>query len=115
MTVAVARRYTFVAEHYVEGAPEPWSKRHSHTYTVEVVAVGDPDERGMIVDTDELDRAWGEIVESLKGEVLNEVLPGCTTTVEDLAVLWLELLVQTVPISEVTVWEDVDRWGRARA
>lgn len=114
--IAVARRYTFWAHHHVEGAPEPWCNDHGHTYTVEVVAEGDSTDRnGMVIDTDLLDRVWSGIVNDIEGTDLNATTAG-STTVEDLAQEWLSVYRAAADtVVEVKVFEDDERWGRARA
>jgi 6-pyruvoyl-tetrahydropterin synthase len=108
MNSAVARLYKFEATHHVEGLADPWRSPHGHGYTVEVVAEG---EGPLVVDTDVLDAAWAPLAERLEGADLNEAVGG-PTTVEDLAMRLLKEF--PWPARQVTVWEDDDRWGRAR-
>lgn len=109
MSAAVARRYRFSAKHHVSGLGERWAEPHGHDYTVEVVAEGliAP----VVVDTDLMDDAWEPIGLRIDGTDLNESVGG-PTTVEDLAATFLRAMPGFV--REVTVWEDDDRWGRAR-
>lgn len=107
--IEVARRYFFNAVHHLEGMPEPWGSTHGHKYTVEVVAAGEPDSLGMVVDTDLLDQRWHRLKESFEWQDLTDTLP-CLTTVERIA----SFLLHNFPEAQrVTVWEDDDRWGRA--
>lgn len=113
---AVARRYRFHATHHVEGLAEPWSSPHGHGYTVEVVAELDGQTTDLVVDTDALDEVWAllEREYGLEGSDLNESTP-TTTTVEDLARWFLAAFgAVSERVRQVTVWEDEDRWGRAR-
>jgi 6-pyruvoyl-tetrahydropterin synthase len=111
VTRAVARRYTFSAHHHVEGLAEPWCSDHWHDYTVEIVAEQQALADGsMVIDTDELDRVW-KTEFAFEGRDLNDMTP-TSTTVEALAA-WILYHFPDV-VREVTVWEDDDRWGRAR-
>lgn len=110
--IAVARRYFFNAEHRVDGLAEPWCSRHEHSYTVEVVAEEQfPAVGTMVVDTDVLDRVAHDVIAPLDGTYLNDSTP-TSTTVEELAAWMLSRF--DAPVREVTVWEDDNRWGRAR-
>jgi hypothetical protein len=64
----------------------------------------------MVIDTDELDRVW-KTEFAFEGRDLNDMTP-TSTTVEALAA-WILYHFPDV-VREVTVWEDDDRWGRAR-
>lgn len=110
--IAVARRYTFAARHRVEGLAPPWNETHDHDYTVEVVAEAQaPADGSMVVDTDQLDAVWQTLGADLDGTDLNDATP-TDTTVEALAAWMLDHF--PAPVNEVTVWEDNQRWGRAR-
>lgn len=111
--IAVARVYRFSAKHHVDGLAEPWCRPHGHGYRVEVVA----ESAGgtLVVDTDTLDRVWAPLGERMEGSDLNETTP-TVTTVEALAGWLLSVFQAEVPlVRQVTVWEDEDRWGRARS
>jgi 6-pyruvoyl-tetrahydropterin synthase len=112
LKTTVARRYTLRAQHCLPDFAFPWNEIHEHDYTIEVSA-----ERGghqdIVVDTDLLD-AWfdEQIRPRMEGQDLNETLP-VTTTVEAIAAWVLGLA--PAAATAVTVWEDQDRWGQARA
>lgn len=110
--IAVARRYTFAAHHHIEGLAEPWCHDHWHEYTIEVVAETEelPD-GSMVIDTDELDAIWKQHKPLFRDRDLNDSTP-TNTTVEALAAWVLGHFPDEV--REVTVWEDTQRWGRAR-
>jgi hypothetical protein len=119
MTVTVARRYQFTATHSLPMLGPPWNEPHSHRYTVEVVAestrctdLGEDVLPGFF-DTDILDAAWNAIAPR-HGADLDVDWPG-DSTVESLASDFLAALgAFDLPVIEVTVWEDDNRWGRAR-
>jgi 6-pyruvoyl-tetrahydropterin synthase len=107
--IEVARRYFFHATHYIEGAPHPWCEPHEHDYTVEVVAAGEPDSLGFVIDTDELDAKWRQLEPRFNHRDLTDTLP-FLTSVENIASF---LLSEFPDARRVTVWEDDSRWGRA--
>lgn len=114
---AVARRYTFSATHHLDGLPPPYCDPHSHLYTVEVVAEGELDDDGMVIDTAALDARWDEYRRHFEGQDLNVTLrDDGPTTVEQISDNLLHVFRRDVSemVVEVTVWEDSDRWGRAR-
>lgn len=117
--ISVARRYFFEAEHQVFELQSPWNERHGHKYTVEVVAEADLDSDDLadglvVIDTDDLDKVWGDLEEFLGGTYLNDSTP-TSTTVEALAAWVLDVFdILGDAVREVTVWEDQTRWGRAR-
>lgn len=107
--IEVARIYRFRARHSLPDMPEPWCHEHEHDYTVEVVARG---VGPVVVETDEIDTAWNEVVKPDEFSNLNDAY--VSTTVEALAQGWLDELKECVPaVRRVTVWEDKQRWGRA--
>jgi 6-pyruvoyl-tetrahydropterin synthase len=123
VVVEVARRYQFNGEHHVPGLPLPWCDRHTHRYTVEVVARGS--DTSVVVDTDLMDHAWDSIFASLPspGHVdvparlidLDIAYGPQWTTVESLSQRWLREFYDVVPeVVEVSVWEDMKRRGTAR-
>jgi 6-pyruvoyl-tetrahydropterin synthase len=117
MRQEVARRYKFRGEHSLPGLEPPWCDLHEHLYTVEVVAAADIEVPGVLVlDTDELDRAWDVAFPQKRNGLvnLNKVFGASFTSVEALSSLWLRLIRQTCPpVVRVTVWEDDERWGSA--
>jgi 6-pyruvoyl-tetrahydropterin synthase len=114
VTVSVARRYFFTAEHWVPWLPEPWNQPHVHSYTVEVVASGDLDSGGLVVDTDLIDDLWRVALQPDENHTLNAQYSD--TTVEGLSRMWLaEFRDRLQQVVSVTVWEDDNRWGRAEA
>jgi 6-pyruvoyl-tetrahydropterin synthase len=111
----VARLYRFTATHHVDGLSEPWNKPHVHNYTLEIVGQGEPDENGIIIDTDLWDAELAQVLEELDGGNLNEIVGG-PTTVEDLARHFLAIMEweeENSMVVQATVWEDDERWGRA--
>lgn len=117
--IEVARRYEFSGRHSVPGLPEPWCRPHDHLYAVEVVARG---ESPIVVDTDEIDRAWESIrptsdESGARCDLYAFFGDGFLTTVEHLAEYWLAAMIEIVGpvVFEVSVWEDLARRGTARA
>lgn len=107
----VARRYFFTATHYLPGV-KGYDLPHKHHYTVEVVAEGARhDKTGMVIDTERFDLIAERLLDPLDGENLNGVMR-FRTTVERLAEHFL-LVFRSEGATQVTVWEDDDRWAQA--
>lgn len=103
MKTTVGRIYRFRAIHSLPDFPEPWCFPHQHDYTVEVEAEGG-------TPTDRLDDWWDEKPRTRLYD-LNDVYDG-PTTVENIAA---DLLDSAPPVvRSVTVWEDKQRWGKAK-
>lgn len=75
---SISKRYTFSAAHHLLGLPDghPCSRVHGHNYTVEVECgnVG-LDERGFVLDYNDLDRFVKPIIAELDHQSLNDFLP----------------------------------------
>ena len=110
MTITVARRFHFVAEHHIPGLPG-YDKPHEHLYVVEVKAASD---RVEFFDTAKIEEWWASLPEH-DGEDLNGIYE--LTTVEVIAADLLTSAREALgdAIVAVTVWEDHARWGRAKA
>lgn len=109
--IEVARRYKFTATHHVPELAAPWNEPHEHLYTVEVVAAGELDDRGIVIDTDAIDWIWQRLAEQFVERDLNVTIGD--TTVEALAVHLLAQFAVLDPVVRVSVREDDERWGSA--
>lgn len=71
----VCRSYTFEAAHHLPQMPEGHRCRrvHGHSWGVEVLITGSPDDRGIVVDFDLLDLAWAQLHHELDHRDLNEI------------------------------------------
>ena len=79
MTFVVSKRFDFSASHLLAGLGDdhPCSRLHGHNYQVEVVAeAAELDDRGFVVDYNELDPVRDFLRATLDHRHLNDVIPG---------------------------------------
>lgn len=114
--VRIAKTYDFDAAHWLPNVPPEHKCRrlHGHTYRVEVVCEGEPDESGMLVDYAEITAAWRPIHDVVDHRQLNDV-PGLENpTTETLAPWFLERFVRSLPVVvAVRVYESASSWCEA--
>ena len=106
----VARRYHFCATHHIPELPG-YDQPHEHDYTVEIEAVSDLHD---YFDTAHIDDWWVKQPQHA-GADLNTIYQ--QTTVEWIATTLLLEAREEIgnAILAVTVTEDDERWGRAKA
>jgi len=116
MRVRISKTFDFDAAHFLPHVADghKCKRMHGHTYRVEVLAEGEPDERGMVVDYAELAAAWAPIHDIIDHRTLNEV-PGLENpTTEILAPWMLERFWRSVPqVVAVRVYESSSTWCEA--
>jgi len=105
LTVTVSREFEFHAAHFLAWHPGKCKNLHGHSYRVQVDVQGGLDERGIVIDFDELsDVVWKEILEPLDHSLLNDHLDN--PTAERLGIHILRKADATgLKLSEVRVWE----------
>lgn len=122
MRVTICKRFSeadgFDAAHFLCNVPagHKCARLHGHTYAVEVVCDGEPDDRGFVMDYAELAAAWRPIHGALDHRLLNEV-PGLgNPTTEALAPWILERFVRALRchVVSVRVYESSTTWCEAR-
>lgn len=120
MKVTICKAFTFDSAHYLTRVPEGHKCRrmHGHTYRVELICEGEPDDRGMVVDYGELAVLWDPVHALLDHRLLNEI-PGLENpTTEVLAPFILALLQRAAPILPLValrVYESSTTWCEVRA
>ena len=83
--IELSQEFTFDAAHFLEGAPE-YRRMHGHSFYAEVTLRGEPDPAtGFLRDLGEVNRALGEIRESLDHRLLNDIEGLGKPTLENLA------------------------------
>jgi 6-pyruvoyltetrahydropterin/6-carboxytetrahydropterin synthase len=116
MRVRISKTFDFDAAHFLPHVADghKCKRMHGHTYRVEVLAEGEPDERGMVVDYAELAAAWAPIHDIIDHRTLNDV-PGLENpTTEILAPWMLERFWRSVPqVVAVRVYESSSTWCEA--
>lgn len=119
MRVTISKKFDFDAAHWLPNVPDghKCSRMHGHTYVAEIICVGEPDKRGMVVDYAELAEAWAPINTLLDHHVLNEVRGLENPTTEVLAP-WILRKLDESPIGHVLVavrvYESSTTWCEAR-
>ena len=83
--IELSQEFTFDAAHFLEGAPE-YRRMHGHSFYAEVTLKGEPDPAtGFLRDLGEVNRALGEIRETLDHRLLNDIEGLGKPTLENLA------------------------------
>jgi 6-pyruvoyltetrahydropterin/6-carboxytetrahydropterin synthase len=83
--IELSQEFTFDAAHFLEGAPE-YRRMHGHSFYAEVTLRGEPDaQTGFLRDLGEVNRALGEIRETLDHRLLNDIEGLGKPTLENLA------------------------------
>lgn len=87
--VRLSREFTFDSAHHLHCYEGKCKSLHGHTYRLQVVMEGEPDERGIVIDFADMKRITKErILDKLDHRYLNEVLPKMNTTAENM-VVWI--------------------------
>ena len=110
MTTTLFREFTIEAGRYLPNlAPEhPCARMHGHTFMVQIHVTGKVDEeKGWIMDFNELDDKLEEIRQLLDHRVLNEV-PGLENPTTELLARWIwGRLVKELPgLSRIVIQEN---------
>lgn len=90
MKLTISKRFDFDAAHFLPKVAEDHKCRrlHGHTYWVEFTFRGEPDERGMVVDYDEIAAVWKVIEKRIDHRLLNEI-PGLENPTTEVLAPWL--------------------------
>lgn len=123
--VLLSKEFTFDSAHHLHCYDGKCKNLHGHTYKVQVVMRGKPDERGITIDFADMKRIVGRcILERLDHRYLNEALPPMNTTAENM-VVWMyeelaaalrgEGLYPRVRMEEVKLWETPTSYAAVNA
>ncbi|WP_290588397.1 6-carboxytetrahydropterin synthase QueD [Alicyclobacillus sp.] len=118
--VLVVKEFTFDAAHQLTAYEGKCKYLHGHTYRVQVGFLGSPDQRGIVMDFQDIKRIWKEHIEpSVDHRFLNESLPPMNTTAENL-VYWLyrqfaERAPEGVSVHFVRLYETPTSYAEFRA
>lgn len=116
MRVRIAKSFDFDAAHFLPRVPDghKCKRLHGHTYRVEVVCEGEPDERGMVVDYAEIAEVWAPLHAILDHQLLNDIWGLENPTTERLAPFILERFAKAIPqVVSVKVFESSTTWCEA--
>ena len=113
MKVRIAKTFDFDAAHRLPFVADghKCKRMHGHTYRVEVMVEGEPDDRGMVVDYAEIAAAWEPIHDAIDHRTLNEI-PGLENPTTELLAPWiLKRMASAVPrVVSVRVFESSTTW-----
>ncbi len=112
--VTVSQEFEFHAAHFLAWHPGQCKNLHGHTYRVQVDVQGGLDERGIVIDFDELsDAVWTKPLEPLDHSLLNDHLDN--PTAERLGIHILSKAEASgLKLSEVRVWETAKSLAKVR-
>lgn len=121
--VRVAKHFTFDAAHRLDAYDGPCADLHGHTYRLEVEIKGLPDERGLVIDFNEIKSiVEGVILQKFDHRYLNELVP-FNTTAENLVVHFYEQLQKAlqssakdrpVTLERLRLWETPTSYAEVR-
>lgn len=113
--VTISKQFDFDAAHWLPHVPDghKCKRLHGHTYRVEVVCQGQPDERGMVVDYAEIAEAWMPLRDALDHRCLNDV-PGLENPTTEILAPWILSRIELPFLVAVRVYESATTWCEAR-
>lgn len=113
--VFVSKEFTFDSAHHLHCYEGKCQHLHGHTYRLQVIMSGIPDERGIVIDFADMKRIARErVIDRLDHRYLNEALPPMNTTAENMVVWIFEQIRQgldsegwspRVTLEEIRLWE----------
>lgn len=117
MKVTISKRFSFDAAHFLPNVHDGHKCRriHGHTYEVEVIVAGVPDEHtGWLVDYADIAKAWEPLFAQLDHRCLNDVIGLSNPTTEVLAPwILIRLVASPIPVSAVRVYESSSTYCEA--
>ncbi|NBI28424.1 6-carboxytetrahydropterin synthase QueD [Chengkuizengella marina] len=113
--VLVSKEFTFDSAHHLHCYEGKCQSLHGHTYRLQVIMLGETDERGIVIDFADIKKITKEkVIDPLDHKYLNDVLPPMNTTAENM-VVWIyeqikEALIHEgwapkVILEEIRLWE----------
>jgi 6-pyruvoyltetrahydropterin/6-carboxytetrahydropterin synthase len=115
MMVTLGKTFDFDAAHHLPNVPDghKCKRMHGHTYRVELMVSGKPDERGMVCDYAEIAAAWASLHDLLDHRTLNDV-PGLENPTTEILTPFilrhLQRTAPTLPWCRVRVYESATTW-----
>jgi len=113
MKIRIAKTFDFDAAHFLPLVPDghKCKRMHGHTYRVEVMCEGEPDERGMVVDYAEIAAAFVPIHDAIDHRTLNEI-PGLENPTTECLASWLMARISLTvrQVVAVRVYESATTW-----
>jgi 6-pyruvoyltetrahydropterin/6-carboxytetrahydropterin synthase len=113
--VLLSKEFTFDSAHHLHCYEGKCMNLHGHTYRLQVVMLGQTDDRGITIDFSDMKRIVSErVLKRLDHKYLNEALPPMNTTAENMAVWIYEEVAEElkregwhprVVLEEIKLWE----------
>lgn len=110
----IFKEFAFDAAHLLDFLPEghPCTRLHGHSFRVEVVIDGQPDENGMILDLGKVEEELSRVRSELDHTYLNEIEGLEKPTLERLTQwIWQRLEGPLGGLSQITIRRDTSREG----
>ncbi|MDP5274565.1 6-carboxytetrahydropterin synthase QueD [Chengkuizengella axinellae] len=112
--VLVSKEFTFDSAHHLHCYEGKCQSLHGHTYRLQVIMLGETDERGIVIDFTDIKKITKEkVIDKLDHKYLNEVLPLMNTTAENM-VVWIYDQIKEALLSEgwspKVVLEEIRLW-----
>lgn len=114
--IYLCKQFDFDAAHFLPrvAADHKCRRLHGHTYRVDVVLCGQPDENGMLIDYADVAEAWSPVDAMLDHRCLNDIEGLENPTTEVLAQFIVAMLVDALPLLDhVRVYESSTTWCEA--
>ena len=115
--VLICKQLDFDGAHFLPHVAEghKCKRMHGHTYRVDVMLQGEPDERGMVLDYAEIAEAWKVTDTMLDHRTLNDV-PGLENPTTEILAPWIMArIVASLPaLVAVRVYESATTWCEVR-
>ena len=105
--ISVSTEVSFEAAHHLPMMPEghKCKRLHGHNWRVVITCEGPLDERGMVIDYYEIEKAWALIYAEIDHRLLNEI-PGLDNPTTEILASWLWARLSTaLPLHAIDVYE----------
>jgi 6-pyruvoyltetrahydropterin/6-carboxytetrahydropterin synthase len=117
MLWTISKSFDFDAAHWLPLVADTHKCRrmHGHTYKVEVICSGEPDDTGMLLDYADIAKAWKPLHALLDHHILNEIPYLENPTTEVLAARIFDVLSKSLPaLTAIRVYESSTTWCEVR-
>lgn len=112
--ITICKQFDFSAAHRLLSLPvdHKCHRLHGHSYRVDITLKGEPDERGLVMDFEEIAKAFAPIRAMLDHHYLNEIEGLEIPSSERLAQFILNGVVDALPLLySVRVYESQTSWA----
>lgn len=100
----IAKEFTFDAAHKLLNYKGKCANLHGHTYTLQVVLIGEVQKNGMVYDFENVKNVVSEkVITILDHRYINDIIP--QSTAENIAIWIWEQLKISLPLYKIKLWE----------